>query len=369
MPIPSQTVPIQPAAFAVALPEDDFNAALVRLPVERPLALAGLHDGASRAVRWPRDGGRILRLRTTPWEGASALYFDFRLNDDLHVQLPPGDELLVTFFLAGHVTGQIGSAQGRPLDFRVDRALLRTPNRDGGYLIHIPGACRNNFVQFRLRRALLPRWLQALGVRLPARLLAELVERDDGRVLCNAALTPRVRDCLARIRDEPTDHPAFVPLFHARATELLTCVLLDLNPLLRPARSDEAGTDAAAADATVRRLRTLVGEAPARAWTVDALAQRLGLRTARLQAQVHAASGLTVHGLVVEERLSLAARLLRETRLGVQAIAAEAGWECHGRFTAAFRRRHGMTPREYRLRHAPAASGAEGTDGAAHLPS
>jgi AraC-like DNA-binding protein len=357
MPIRSQTVPIPsllPAMPPGALPEDDFNAALVRLPVERPLALAGLHDGASREVRWPRDGGRILRLRTMPWEGASALYFDFRLNDDLHVQLPPGDELLVTFFLAGHVTGQIGSAQGRALDFRVDRALLRTPNRDGGYLIHIPGACRNNFVQFRLRRALLPRWLQALGVQLPARQMAELVDRDDGRVLCNAALTPRVRDCLARIRDEPADQPAFVPLFHARATELLTCVLLDLHQLLRPARSGtEEGADDA--EATVRRLRALVGEAPARAWSVDELAQRVGLRTARLQAQVRAASGLSVHGLLVDERLALAARLLRDTQLGVQAVAAEAGWECHGRFSAAFRRQHGMAPRDYRLRHAPAA--------------
>ena len=355
MPIPSQTVPIQPSPFtAAALREDDFNAALIRLPADRPLALPALHDGASREVRWPDDGGRILRLRTQPWEGASALYFDFRLNDDLHVQLAPGNELLLTFFLAGHVTGEIGSAQGRPLDFRVDRALLRTPNRDGGYLIHIPGACRNNFVQFRLRRDLLPRWLHALGVRLPARQMSELVERDDGRVLCNAALTPRVRDCLARIGDEPSDRPAFVPLFHARATELLTCVLLDLEQLLRPARSED--TYGGAAAQTVRRLRALLGEAPAQAWTVDALAQRLDLRATRLQAHVKETEGTTVYGLLVAERLALAARLLRDTQLSVQAIAAEAGWECHGRFTAAFRKQHGVAPRDYRLQQAPPAN-------------
>lgn len=359
MPIQPQTVPIRPSPFAATtLREDDFNAALIRLPSDRPMALPALHDGASREVRWPSDGGRILRLRTMPWEGASALYFDFRLNDDLHVQLPPGDELLLTFFLSGHVTGEIGSTQGRPLDFRVDRALLRTPNRNGGYLIHIPGACRNNFVQFRLRRDLLPRWLHALGVRLAARQMSELVDRDDGRVLCNAALTPRVRDCLARIRDEPADRPAFVPLFHARATELLTCVLLDLDQLLRPARSDESDSSSgnSAAAGTVRRLRALLGEAPARAWTVDQLAQRLDLRASRLQTHVREAEGTTVHGLLVAERLTLAARLLRDTQLSVQAIAAEAGWECHGRFTAAFRRHHGVAPREYRLRQAPAAN-------------
>lgn len=359
MPIPSHTVPIQQAAMPLALREDDFNAALIRLPVERPLALPGLHDGASRAVRWPHDGGRILRLRTTPWEGASAFYFDFRLNDDLHVQLPPGDELLLTFFLAGQVTGEIGSAKGRPLDFRVDRALLRTPNRHGGYLIHIPGACRNSFVQFRLQRALLPRWLQALGVKLAARQMDDLVGRDDGRVLCNASLTPRVRDCLARIRDEPPDHAAFVPLFHSRATELLTCVLLDLDRLLRPGRSRSAAAGATlpSAEATIHRLRAMIAEAPARAWRVEELASRLDMHSARLQSEVRSVTGLSVHALLVEERLALAARLLRETRLGVQAIAAEAGWECHGRFTAAFRRRHGSAPRDYRRRHsAPASS-------------
>jgi len=351
MPIRSQTVPIPPSPFAGPLHEDDFNAALIRLPAERPLALAGLHDGASRDVRWPRDGGRILRLRTTPWEGASALYFDFRLNDDLHVQLMPGDELLVTFFLAGRVTGQIGSAQGRSLDFRVDRALLRTPNRDGGYLIHIPGACRNNFVQFRLRRELLPHWLQALGVHLPSRQIAELVDRDDGRVLCNAALTPRVRDCLARIRDERTDHAAFVPLFHARAIELLTCVLLDLQRLLRPARSMER--DDMQPSETVRKLCALIGEAPSRRWSVDELAQHLQLSAPRLQAHVRHSAGMSVYSLLVAHRLALAAQLLRDTRLGVQDIAAEVGWECHSRFTAAFRRVHGLTPRAYRARHAP----------------
>lgn len=353
MPIESGTVPIRPAPLPMALREDDFNATLVRQPPTRPApALAGLYDGASRAVRWPGDGGRVTRLRTTPWEGASALYFDFHLNEDLRVHLDPDGELLLTFFLAGHVTGQVGDERGSALDFRVDRALLRTPNRGGGYLIHIPGACRNHFVQFRLRRALLPHWLQALGVRLPARRMNELVERDDGRVLCNAALTPRVRACLARIRAERADQPAFVPLFHAHATELLTCVLLELEDLLKPARSGIAQGGGDTAGRTLERVRALIAESPARDWTVQALAQHLGCSSARLQQRVREASGRSVYQLLLDERLALAARLLRETRLGVQAIAAETGWYCHSRFSATFREHHGLAPREYRLRHA-----------------
>ncbi len=361
MPNQQETVQIpSPVASAHSFSwrEDDFNAALFRSSPPLPRTqLMGRQDEASRSVCWPSDGGRITRVRTSTWEGAQALYFDFRLNDDLRVQLDPSRELLLTFFLEGHVRGQVGSEHGAAIDFHTDRALLRTPNAAGGYLIHIPGGCRNHFVQFRLRRELVPHWLQSLGVRLAARQIDELTDRDDGHVLCNATLTPRVRSCLARIRDEPVDQPAFVPLFHARSMELLTCVLLDIEGLLQRPRSGKPAEGAAAELATAK-VRTLVTEQPARAWTVAELAQQAGCSSARLQQMVREASGASVYRLIVTERLQLAARLLRETHLGIQHVAGETGWECHGRFTAAFRTHHGVGPREYRLRHAEAAKTA-----------
>jgi len=329
--------------------EDDFNATLFRSSPRHPQFM-GRYDEASRGVCWPSDGGRITRVRTSTWEGAQALYFDFRLNDDLRVQINPSRELLLTFCLGGKVQGQVGSEDGASLEFRVDRALLRTPNAAGGYLIRIPGGCRNHFVQFRLRRELLPLWLRSLGVRLPWRQLDELTARDDGHVLCNAALTPRVRSCLERIRDEPVGDPAFVPLFQARSMELLTCVLLDIERLLQRRRSG-VEDDAPAAQLAAVRIRALVAAQPARAWTVADLAQRVGVSSARLQQLVRSASGTSVYRLVMTERLEIAARLLRETHLGIQGVASEAGWECHGRFTAAFRAHTGLSPSEYRLRH------------------
>jgi AraC-like DNA-binding protein len=351
MPIKQQTVHIPPLVarpYRAPWSEDDFNAILLRSSSERAgKPLMGRQDEASRSVCWPSDGGRITRVRTAAWEGAQALYFDFRLNDDLCVQLDPSRELLLTFFLEGHVHGQVGGEHGTPLDFQIDRALLRTPNTSGGFLIHIPGGCRNHFVQFRLRRDLVPHWLQTLGVHLPARQIDELTARDDGHVLCNAALTPRVRSCLARIRDEPVDQPAFMPLFHARSMELLTCVLLDIEQLLHRRRS-VAKARGTAAQLTTERVRTLVEEQPARAWTVASLARQVGCSSARLQKLVREDSGVSVYRMIVTQRLQMAARLLRETQLGIQHVASETGWECHGRFTAAFRAHHGIGPREYR---------------------
>ncbi len=356
MPIEHQTVPI-PQPLRTAWAEDDFNAALLRSGAEQtgPQPM-GLYGEASRGVCWPSDGGRITRIRTATWEGAQALYFDFRLNEDLHVQIDPSRELLLTFFLEGRVRGQVGREDGAPLDFQTERALLRTPNHAGGYLIHIPGGCRNHFVQFRLRRDLLPQWLQALGVRLSARQISELIERNDGHVLCNAALTPRVRSCLARIRDEPVDQAAFVPLFHARSMELLTCVLLDIEQLLRRSRSGALAQSSPAQRAT-DKVRTLVAEQPARPWTVAELARHAGCSSTRLQQMVREVSGESVYRLITAERLQLAVKLLCETRMDIQAVASETGWECHSRFTAAFRAQLGTSPRDYRARHGTSTAG------------
>ncbi|WP_160142153.1 helix-turn-helix transcriptional regulator [Pigmentiphaga humi] len=330
--------------------EDDLNAILApSAPEPAALTLSDILGESRCNAPWP-SGGQVTRLHTQPWEGVSARYFDFSLNDRLRVRLDPEKELLLTFFLEGHVVGHIGDEHGPALDFRLDRMLLRTPNRNGGYLIDIPGSCTHRFVQFRLRRELLPRWLQALGVRIPATQLDEMVDRDDGRILCNTAVTPKLRGCLDRIRSERSDQPAFVPLFHARATELLLCALQDLDELVRPARS--ATVDAPAA--VVAQLRAIIAEAPAHPWTITELARRMGCTATRLQQHVRDAAGVSVYNLLVAQRLELAATLLRETRLGVQAIAAEAGWQCHSRFAAVFRAHHGSTPREYRLRHGKA---------------
>jgi len=334
-----------------AIREDDFNAVLLRLPSSRPAGevsgLSGEARGSINDVRWPADGGRLTQLRTTPWQGATALYCDFRLQHHLDVCLDPHDELLLTFFLTGKVTGVVGDDL-RPLDFQPDRALLRTPNRNGGYLIHVPGECRNVFVQFRLKRHLLPQWLQALGVHLTSLQMHRLVHLDNGTVLCNAALTERIRACLGRIQAEDAGHPGFVPLFHARAVELLTYVLLDLDELLRPDRSPPQPRQRLAGIAN--KARAFIDEAPGRAWSVAQLAAQAGCSEAQLQQGFRESTGMPVHQYLRRARLDLAARLLRETHLSVQQVAHESGWECHGRFGSAFRERHGMAPREFRLR-------------------
>ena len=218
-----------------------------------------------------------------------------------------------------------------------------------GLIVHADGARDEDPVVVE-ERAQLPVWLRALDVQLDTHQMQRLMHLDDGTVLCNAALTARTQACLARIHAEDAEAPAFAPLFQARAIELLTYVLLDLAELLRPARSaDEAGLPEGVA---ARRARNCIDERPAHAWTVAALAGQAGCSEAQLQRGFRAGTGQSVHQYLRAARLDLAARLLRETQLSVQQVAQESGWQCHGRFGAAFRERHGQAPLLYRLQKA-----------------
>lgn len=350
MPFAANPVPKAIAPAGHYLPEEDFNAALWRLPEARSAAMRlPRHTvGSAASVRWPADGGRITQLRSTPWEGATALFFEFRMNEPLQICLHPTDELLLTFFLAGDVRGRYCDEPARPLDFRIGHALLRTPNRRGGYHIHIPEGHSNAFVQFRLKQQALPKWLSAFGVRLAARELQQLTDADDGTILCNAAPTAPVADAISRLAQAPVRSPAAVPLFHARAMELLTLTLLDLQDLLRPRRSPCGGESPGAS--AVRLARTSVERDPAAGWTVASLAAAAHTTQARLQQAFREQEGLTAYQFVRRARLEAAARLLLQSDDAVEKVAAETGWSCHGRFGAAFRQRFGCTPSAYRER-------------------
>lgn len=58
--------------------------------------------------------------------------------------------------------------------------------------------------------------------------------------------------------------------------------------------------------------------------------------------------GMTLTEFIGRSRLELAERLLRETLLSAEEIAAQAGFSTRNAFYKAFKEKHGMTPQQYR---------------------
>lgn len=81
------------------------------------------------------------------------------------------------------------------------------------------------------------------------------------------------------------------------------------------------------------------------------LASMLGTNERKLTEIFRQRVGMTVFDYFSEMRLETARHLLVESQMRIQAIAGHVGYRNAGDFTRAFRRRYGLSPREYRQRH------------------
>jgi YesN/AraC family two-component response regulator len=111
------------------------------------------------------------------------------------------------------------------------------------------------------------------------------------------------------------------------------------------------------------RAQALLKETLSEGPRLDTLARRLGLSPRRLSDLFRRQVGVTVSEYLLELRLETARHLLASSGLQVQLIADRVGYEQPGDFTRAFRRRFGVSPREYRAacRSAAPAAGASVT--------
>lgn len=82
--------------------------------------------------------------------------------------------------------------------------------------------------------------------------------------------------------------------------------------------------------------------------TPTILARRAGLTPPKLARLIHRFFDLTPSQFLTQTRLAAAARLLRETGLGVSDIALDCGFYDHSAFSRAFHSAMGVTPSAYR---------------------
>lgn len=86
------------------------------------------------------------------------------------------------------------------------------------------------------------------------------------------------------------------------------------------------------------------------------VAQAVGLSAGHLTTVVGHKTGRTVQRWITERRMAEARRLLVQTELTVEAVAARVGYRDPGYFIRAFRRSHGVTPLRWRRADRPPAA-------------
>ncbi|KDN21760.1 AraC family transcriptional regulator [Amycolatopsis rifamycinica] len=114
---------------------------------------------------------------------------------------------------------------------------------------------------------------------------------------------------------------------------------------------DAAGWCAALTDPAIGTALRCLHDDPLRPWTVEELGARAGLSRAAFSRKFTALVGQPPMAYLTYWRLTLGARLLRETDLPLPSVAQRCGYSSPFAFAAAFKREHGDSPGRYRSRH------------------
>lgn len=188
----------------------------------------------------------------------------------------------------------------------------------------------------------------------PAALLCARIHYEGGR---QNPLAKALPDCLAiPLKQVPNLDRVLDQLFQEADTpypgqQMTLDRLCDVVMVQAIRHAYEAGrlcgqAMAGLADSELARALVLMHDDPARAWTLQQLAEVCGMSRSKFAKRFHELVQTTPADYLAGRRMVLAQSLLRKNKL-VKVVAREAGYASQPAFTKAFTSRFGMSPREW----------------------
>jgi AraC-like DNA-binding protein len=111
-------------------------------------------------------------------------------------------------------------------------------------------------------------------------------------------------------------------------------------------------------DPYVSRALSLMHARPERPWSLDEVAQQVGLSRSAFSARFVRLVRTSPMQYLGRQRLQRAADRLRDSSISIGRIASEVGYESEASFTRAFKREFGVAPGAYRRSRGPADGGS-----------
>jgi AraC-like DNA-binding protein len=101
-------------------------------------------------------------------------------------------------------------------------------------------------------------------------------------------------------------------------------------------------------DRYVGQVLALMHELPTHAWTLELLAERVGLSRSALHERFVKFIGLTPMLYLTNWRMQIASRLLLQSKASLASVAVDAGYDSEAAFSRAFKRASGVSPSVWR---------------------
>ncbi len=121
---------------------------------------------------------------------------------------------------------------------------------------------------------------------------------------------------------------------------------------------DQRGWLAGLRDRYVGRVLGLMHEHPTEAWTMEQMADRVGLSRSALHERFVQFIGLTPMQYLTNWRMQIASRLLTQSNATLASVALDAGYESEAAFSRAFKRAVGVPPSVWRRERAASTASA-----------
>ena len=313
---------------------------------------------------------RVVRL-------TGAVFFDTHARAPWAIQSPaspalsavmPDSERVLAFhfILDGEAWAQVVEGESQPLRLEAGEAVIVTGGREH-VLSSAPGM--RTAPRFDLYRRREDR-------RLPYTVTAGAASGPETRISCGfigcdarpfnpvlEALPPllvvRLNDDLVRMAlSESEEATPGGETILARLSELLFLQAVRQHLAALPAEA--TGWLSGLRDRQIGQALALMHGRPDTRWTLDALAQEVGLSRSVFAERFAALVGLPAMQYLAHWRLQRAAWLMEVRGLGIAQAAAEVGYESESAFNRAFRKRLGAPPGEWRRARAGARQNSEG---------
>ncbi|MCF7221439.1 AraC family transcriptional regulator [Marilutibacter chinensis] len=291
-------------------------------------------EAALGQAAWPRGprARRVLTEMTLPFAGGEFSLVSEDISEPTEWTIEQDRHTLIV-----HLEGQMQRLETRIDDGRACRA----PARPGeAWLIpagaHYVGRAEGGsiaYAEYRIGRA----WLGQLTGGEAGRPLRPLMKLRDPLL---HGLTGR----MIQLGDEDDDLAGML------RDSMAQVIGLHLLREYSAGTAREASTGPRLSRAKQRRLEDYILAHLDQHLTLGELARLAGVGTHRLIEAFRHAFGMTPLQYIIAQRLQLACSLLESTRQDITSIALATGFSSHSHLSSAFKRRFGITPREFRGR-------------------